>query len=328
MKYRELGKTNIKVSELSLGGLFLSTRGADFETAKKATLKAISLGVNYVDTAPTYRDSEEVLGNILEGNEQIIISTKVGGYPKPFDAKSKDDIFQSVEDSLKKLKRDYIDILMIHEPDRPGQYDWWSEDTDKLYGPVIDAIESLKDRGLIKYTGVGGTTAYELARVIELGDFDVVLTAFQYSLLWREAQGSIIPAAKSKNMGIIAGSPLQHGALAVRYDDEINSGAPWLSPPRRAQFKRLYALLDDLNMSVVEASLRFLFSDEFISTVLVGVRSENEITDNVRIAEKGPLPADILEEIDDIANMVPFRPFEEPYSMPFKREYKGPGGLR
>lgn len=327
MKQRILGKTGFQVSELSLGGLFLSSRGADFETAKKATFKAFSLGVNYVDTAPTYMDCEEVLGNIIKDTSGVIVSTKIGGYPKPFDAKSKSDIFRSVEDSLKKLNRDCIDILMIHEPDRPGQYDWWNDDPNRLFGPVMEALEELKLRKLIKYTGVGGTTAYELTRVIEQGNFDVVLTAFQYSLLWREAQKSVIPAAKKKNMGIVAGSPLQHGALAVRYDDEIQKGAAWLSPPRRAQFKKLYALLDDIKMSVAEVALRYLISDDAISTVLVGARSEDEVTENVCTVKKGPLGKDVLAELDRIANMVPFRPFAEPYSLPFGRKYKGPGAL-
>jgi aryl-alcohol dehydrogenase-like predicted oxidoreductase len=124
---------------------------------------------------------------------------------------------ESVKKSLRLLNRDRIDILMIHEPDRPAQYDWWS-DPERYHGPVMDVLEQLKDEGIIGFTGLGGTTAYELADIIRTDHFDVVLTAFNYSLLWREAEHEILPAANKLNMGIIIGSPLQQGALAHRYN--------------------------------------------------------------------------------------------------------------
>lgn len=328
MQYRELGKTGLPISALSLGGLFLSSRGASFEAAKEATLTAIDKGVNFVDTAPTYRDSEVVLGGILNGRKDVVISTKLGGYPHPFDARSRKCLMESFEHSLEVLGRDHIDILMIHEPDRAQQYNWFDVVNGKLDGPVIDFLAELKEKGLIKHTGLGGTSAYELARVMEYGDFDVVLTAFQYSLLWREAEHSILPTAAKKNMGVVIGSPLQHGALATRYDDEVNHGAPWMSLPRRKQFKRLYELLDRIDIPVAELSIRFLLSNPLVSTVLVGARNRTEVDLNCAAEQKGPLPQDLIDEINDIAAMVPFRPFEEPYSMPFGREYNGLGALR
>ena len=126
-------------------------------------------------------------------------------------------------------------------------------------------------------------------------------------------------------MGVIIGSPLQQGALAKRYDDQINHGARWMSPARRKQYKALYALLDDLKMPVAELALRFVLSNKNVSCVLSGARSVEEIKQNVSFAEKGPLSADILKRLDVIADMVPFRPYEEPFSLPFDREYKGPG---
>src|SRR6476619_3208929 len=124
MRLRELGKTGLEVSELSLGGLFVSTCGGDFEQSRRAVLRAIELGVNYIDTAPTYANSEEVLGKILrEVKSELIVSTKLGGRPQPFDPRNPQHLMQSVEESLRLLGRETIDVLMIHEPDRPGQYD-------------------------------------------------------------------------------------------------------------------------------------------------------------------------------------------------------------
>jgi aryl-alcohol dehydrogenase-like predicted oxidoreductase len=324
MKTRVLGKTGLRVSELGLGGLFISSVGGEFEQAKKAILRAIELGVNYIDTAPGYANSEAVLGKVLrEVDTPLILSTKLGGRPQPFKPQDKDCLMQSVEESLRLLGRDYIDMLLIHEPDRPGQYDWWG-DPETFYGPVLDVLDELKRDGVIGYTGLGGTTAYELAHIIRTGRFDVVLTAFNYSLLWREAEREVLPAAKEQNMGIIIGSPLQQGALARRYD-EVYDGARWLSSPRREQFMALYDFVEALGIPLPELALRFVISNTDISCVLMGARSEQEVTQNVASVEKGPLPADVLARLDDIAAMVPFRPFEEPFGLPFGRKYYGPG---
>jgi aryl-alcohol dehydrogenase-like predicted oxidoreductase len=287
--------------------------------------RALELGVNYVDTAPGYRDSEEVLGYALEGVEQpYILSTKLGGRPQPFDAQDADALRRSVETSLRLLKRDRIDILMIHEPDRPGQYDWFP-DWERFHGPVRTVLDDLKREGIIRFAGLGGTTAYTLAHIIATGEYDVVLTAFNYSLLWQEATIAVLPAAVEQGMGIVIGSPMQQGALARCYTEEVEHGARWLSPPRRAQYRRLYALVADLGMSLPELALRFVISNPAISTTLMGARSVDEVEQNVRSVEKGPLPQDVLDEIQRIAALVPFRPFEEPFGLPFNRPYKGPG---
>ncbi len=325
MRYRTLGKTGLEVSELGMGGLFVSSYAAVREEGVRAVRRALELGVNYVDTAPGYRDSEEVLGEALEGVPQpYILSTKLGGRPQPFDAQDIDALRASVETSLRLLKRDQIDILMIHEPDRPGQYDWFP-DWEHFHGPVCELLDELKAEGIIRFTGLGGTTAYTLPQIMAAGAYDVVLTAFNYSLLWQEATIAVLPEAVRQGMGIIIGSPLQQGALARPYTEEVERAARWLSPPRRAQFKRLYAFVRELGMSLPELALRFVISNPDVSTVLMGARSVEEVEQNVRSVDKGPLPEDVLDEIAAIAAMVPFRPFEEPFSLPFNRLYKGPG---
>lgn len=325
MKTRPLGKTGLQVSELGLGGLFVSSYGSGYDLARDAIHRALELGVNYIDTAPGYANSEEVLGKALEGEgTHYVISTKLGGRPQPFNPQDRDGLMKSVEESLRLLKRDTIDILMIHEPDRPGQYNWW-KDPMQFEGAVMDVLDDLKRQGVIRFIGLGGTTAYEMAHVINTGRFDIVLTAFNYSLLWREALREVLPAAKRLGMGIVIGSPLQQGALARRYDQEVRHGARWLSSPRRAQYIALYDLLDELHMPIAEAGLRFIISNPDISCTLMGARSRAEVEQNTAAVEKGPLPSDVMKRLDEIAAMVPFRPFEEPFGLPFGREYWGPG---
>lgn len=329
MEKRVLGRTGLEVSVLGLGGLFVSSIGGKGrEEACNTVRRALELGINYIDTAPSYADSEEVLGVALEGIpiKSYYISTKLGGRPQPFDPKNKDALLKSVEESLRLLKRNYIDILMIHEPDRPGQYDWWT-DYDHFHGPVTELLDELKSKKIIRFTGLGGTTAYQLPYIMATGNYDVVLTAFNYSLLWQEATISIFPEAKKQNMGIIIGSPLQQGALSKRYT-EVETGAWWLSKPRQEQFKKLYRLLDEINMTLPELAIRFVLSNTDISIILTGARSINEVEENVRAIEAGPLSPYILSKIKEIADMVPFRPFEEPFGLPFGRLYKGPGIAR
>jgi aryl-alcohol dehydrogenase-like predicted oxidoreductase len=326
MKTRVLGRTGLQVGEIGLGGLFISSVGGlPQEESVRAIRRALELGVNYVDTAPSYANSEEVLGVALQGvREPYLISTKLGGRPQPFDPKDKAGLRESVETSLRLLRRDTIDILMIHEPDRPGQYDWWN-DWESFHGPVVKVLDELKRKGVIRFTGLGGTTAYELPRVLATGLYDVVLTAFNYSLLWREAAIAVLPEAKKQKMGIVIGSALQQGALSRRYDDEVNHGAPWLSPPRRAQYKALYAYLDEIGLPIAEAGYRFALSNPDVSTVLMGARSVEEVEQNIAAVAKGPLAKEVLARFDEIAALVPFRPFEEPFGLPFGREYRGPG---
>ena len=326
MEKRILGRTGLEVSVLGMGGAFITSRANTArDEARRAVHRAFELGLNYVDTAPSYSDSEEVVGYALNGvTRPFILSTKLGGRPQPFNPRDKAGLRRSVEESLRLIGRDQIDILFVHEPDRPGQYDWWT-DWESFHGPVNDLLDELKAEKIIRFTALGGTTAYELPRIIATGRYDVVLTAFNYSLLWREATIAVLPEAKRQGMGIIIGSPLQQGALARRYDEQIRAGAPWLSAPRREQYRRLYAFVDDIGIPLPELGMRFVISNPDISMTLTGARSVAEVEANVAAVENGPLPADVLQRLGEIADLVPFRPWEEPFVMPFERPYRGPG---
>jgi len=328
MRTRILGKTGIEVSELAFGSLFTSSLGPGFEESRAAVRKAFELGINYFDTAPAYANSEEILGSILaDVRAPFVLSTKLGGRPKPFDPRNAQQLLDSVKESLRLLHREVIDILFVHEPDRPLQYDWWS-DPESAYGPVIDVLEKLKKDGVIRFTGLGGTTATEMAHLIRSDRFDVVLTAFNYSALFRETTLEVFPDAKARNMGIVLGSVLQQGGLGRRYDDVVRTKPAWLSKARQQQFLAFYRLLDEAGMSIVEMCLRFAISGDIAHTVLIGPKTAQQVADSVSAVEKGPLPSDILKRLDEIAALVPFRPFEEPMILPFNRprEYYGPGG--
>lgn len=327
MRYRTLGRTGIEVSELGFGSLFASMLGPGFDESKRAVHQALDLGINFFDTAPAYANSEEVLGNILaDVKAPIIVSTKLGGRPQPFDPRNPRQLKASVEESLRLLHREVIDVLFVHEPDRPLQYDWWS-DPETVYGPVIKVLDELKKAGTIRFTGLGGTTCAEMAHCIRSNRFDVVLTAFNYSALFREASLEVIPAARERRMGIVLGSVLQQGALGRRYDDVVRQKPAWLSKARQQQFLALYNFLNELGMPIVELCLRFALSSSDAGATLIGPKTAQQVADSVAAAAKGPLPKDVLSRLNELAALVPFRPFEEPMILPFSnpKGYWGPG---
>ncbi len=318
-----LGKSGISVSPLGFGALFT----APDKQGRAAVARAIECGVNYFDTAPAYGDSEKALGEILADlGTKVVVSTKVGGRPQPFDARDPACLRRSVENSLRALRREALDILLIHEPDRPGQYDWWTE-PEQARGPVTELAQELKTAGLIRSFGLAGTTATELGHFIRAGDFDVVLSAFNYSALYREAVHDVLPAAAEKQLGVILGSVLQQGALGRRFDEVVRAKPAWLAEPRRRQFLAFYDLLDQSGLSIVELGLRFAVTRPVAHTILIGPKNLAQMTETLDAFARGPLPTDVLIKLDEIAAMVPFRPFEEPMLLPFSepKRYYGPG---
>ncbi|MEE3261385.1 MAG: aldo/keto reductase [Candidatus Latescibacterota bacterium] len=330
MKSRKLGRTGLQVGELSLGAAFVTRGEAGYDGTLPIVRRALELGVTLADTSADYGDSEEALGWALEEvGAPCIVSTKLGppsGWTD-FDPKDKDQLKRIVEQCLKNLRRDVIDIMMVHEPDRPGQFDWY-EDDGSFHGPVVDLLEELKQAGVIRFTGIGGTAVYELARLCDTGWYDVVLTAFNSSPLWRDALTHVIPAANRHDMGVFLASPTQQGWLVKKYPS-VYDGAPWLAPQRRAQLQALYALADDVGIELPVFCLRWALGVEGVSTVLTGPRSVEQLEQNFEAVEAGPLHEEVEARLEQVYHMCPHRPFEEPAGC--RLEYTdswGPAALR
>ncbi|HJP31913.1 MAG TPA: aldo/keto reductase [Candidatus Latescibacteria bacterium] len=326
MNMRTLGRTGLEVGELSLGAAFV-TKGEDgFKGTLPVVRRALELGINLADTSADYGDSEEALGWALEeAAKPCIVSTKLGPPPgwTDFQPKDKDQLRRIVDLCLTNLRRDVIDIMMVHEPDRPGQFDWYQDDIS-FHGPVVDLLQELKDEGVIKHIGIGGTGVYELARLCDTGLYDVVLTAFNSSPLWRDALTHVIPVANRHDMGVFLASPTQQGWLVKKYD--LDNGVRWLSPPRRAQLQAFYDFIDEIDMELPVFCLRWALGVQGVSTVLTGPRNVAQLEQNFQAVEQGPLPEDVCSRLDEIYNMLPHRPFEEPAICRLEDpKYWGPG---
>ncbi|PQO26096.1 aldo/keto reductase [Blastopirellula marina] len=325
MQTRKLGRTGLDVSLLSIGGLYTSSLAGGVSETKRIMQKAVDLGINAVDTAPAYADSELTLGNaIADLTAPLVITTKLGGRPTPFDPQDANGLRASVEESLRLLGRDHVDILMIHEPDRPQQYPWWSS-YDPLDGPVLEVIASLKQAGTIRFSGLAGTTVNEMTYLVQQNKFDVVLTAFNYNALFREADSTVIRSASAREMGIVLGSVMGQGFLTRPHSVSDPHNQVWLADARRQQLEQYVQLLDQSGMSAVELCLRFAIEDPRIHTIPIGCKTIEQLEASVAAVEKGPLPVDVRSRLDEIAALLPYRPYEEPMILPLGKNYHGPG---
>lgn len=323
METRRLGRTDLEISVLSIGGLYTSSLAGGVAETQRIMRRAIELGINAIDTAPAYADSEKTVGEAIAGiDAPLIVTTKLGGRPQPFDPQDINGLRQSVDESLRLLGRDHIDILMVHEPDRPQQYPWWTG-YDPLEGPALELMDELKAAGKIRYTGLAGTTVTEMSSLVGSGRFDVVLTAFNYNALFREAASTVFPVAKEQDMGIVVGSTFGQGFLTRRAD--ITRRPIWLSEKRAEQLQAYYDLLDQSGMPAYELCLRFAIGNPDVSTIPIGCKTTEHLETCVAAARKGPLPQDILNRLNEIAAMLPHRPYEEPMILPLGKNYVGPG---
>ncbi|MGY8767854.1 MAG: aldo/keto reductase [Pirellulales bacterium] len=324
MEIRKLGTTDLHVSRVAIGGLYTSSLAGGVAETSRMLETAHELGINYSDTAPAYADSELILGEALQGTDKtFIVSTKFGR-PDPFDPLDIHSLRDSFDESLRVLGRDSIDLMMIHEPDRPQQYPWFTN-YDPLEGPVIDFLDELKSEGKIKATGIAGTTLQEMTHLVASGRFDVLLTAFNYNILFRESLAELIPLAKQQGMGIISGSAYAQGSISKSYREEVEARPNWMSKPRQQQLLKLYDFVDELDIELPELCLRFVLSQPLIDTVLVGAKSSDHLRQSAAYEAAGPLPQEIIDRLDEIAAMLPYRPYEEPMIMPLGKNYYGPG---
>jgi aryl-alcohol dehydrogenase-like predicted oxidoreductase len=297
MRYRRLGRTNLMVSEIGLGGLWLSSK--DRDTGIQVVQKALEKGVNFFDTAPGYWEglSESILGEALEGRpEPHFISTKLGYLPAGFNY-SYDMCMRCFEGSLKRLRRDKVDVLFIHDPDRMGDGSYHS-----VFGKgmALEACQKLKEQGAIKAIGLGSLWLDYQAYCIDQGVLDVILTFNRYGLIWRDAQFQTFPFCKRQDTGIVQGTPFHQGTLAEKHPEWITNPPEWMTVTEHDAFRKLYDIQDRYGLSLPEMALRFILGNPQISVTIPGAADLAQLDANLAAAEKGPLPEPLLAEIESL----------------------------
>jgi len=321
MKQRPLGRTGLHVSELGfgcgmIGGLLVQ---GEYPVMRQVVERAIELGVNYFDTAPLYgkNQSEVNIGAVLrELGSEVLIGTKVGLSQAEL-ARIEEAITNSVHASLRRLGRERIDVLHLHNPlMRQGGRPDWAALTMLNFPSVIRTFERLQKDGKIRFYGITALGDTELLHeAVRTGSFHTMQTLF--NVLNRSA-GEAVPAgfpfqnydrlidrAAEKGIGSIAIRVLAGGALSGTADRHptaapavapIASSADYAADVARA--KRLQFLVESGAVeNLVEAAIRFALSQSALSTALVGISSAEQLEVAVRYANRGPLPGDALARI-------------------------------
>ena len=187
---RRLGRTELEVTCLGMGGAGLGRGDTTDDEAIEAVHRAIDLGINYLDTAPLYGESERRVGLALADGwrEKIYLATKIGTHPEWRGDFSGAGTRRSVENSMRLLGADYLDVCLVHDPD--------SMDPVVAKGGALDELQRMREEGLIKFIGLG-VRQHEFHKIaIETGVVDVILTYLDYTLLSQTANEWLLPFAR------------------------------------------------------------------------------------------------------------------------------------
>lgn len=312
MRYRRLGNSGLKVSEIALGGWLTLGGSVAEKDSVNLILKAAEHGINLFDMADVYSagQSEVMLGKALKElpREQMVVATKVRGkmHDGPFGAGlSKKHIMQACEASLRRLGTDYIDLYQFHAPD-----------ADVTLEESLEALDVLRYQGKILYAGVSNFKNDEILTAVSISETyhfpRIVSSQPRYNMLQREFEKEVAPACELKGIGNIIYSPLAQGILTGKYrakgDYPADSRA--FSPSGRWMQELLtqdntYVILDRLRavaaeagMSLVQMSLLWNLRHPVVTANIVGATKPVHVDDAVSAMEHPPLDHDTLTSIE------------------------------
>ena len=317
MKYRLLGKTGLKVSELCLGTM---TFGSKFfhigvvnqEGANQMVARALEAGINFIDTADVYSfgESEEILARALKAagakRESVVVATKVMGAMSQdaWDGSgdvnnrglSRKHIFEACEASLKRLDTDYIDLYQVHGWDRLTPME-----------EILRALDDLVRQGKVRYLGCSNWAARQLAKALGLAEGRgwerfVSLQAY-YSLVGRDLEHELLPLCVEEGLGVLPWSPLAGGFLSGKYSRKN----PKPAGARRSEFdfppldlERGYETVDTLaavattkEATIPQVALAWLLAQPGVASVILGAKTIEQFEDNLGAAELELTPAEL-----------------------------------
>lgn len=305
MQYRTLGRTGIKVSPYALGTLMFATSvgNPDPDDSARIIHKALDAGVNFVDTSDAYGDSEEVVGNALKGRrDTVVLATKfsrpMGDDPNRQGA-SRRWIMTAVEDSLRRLQTDHIDLYQVHRPDP-------TTDIEETLSALTDLIRS----GKVRAIGTSGLPASEIVEAQWVAERRG-LARFRteqppYSLLNRGVEREVLPVAQRHGMGVLVWGPLGQGLLTGRVrrgqqNDLVRARfVKHVTDDHRIEVvEQLIKLADEAGMPLTHLAAAFTIAHPAVTSAIVGPRTMAHLDDLLAGADVA-LPDDLLDRIDEI----------------------------
>jgi aryl-alcohol dehydrogenase-like predicted oxidoreductase len=314
MQLRELGSTGVKVSPLCLGTMMFGAWGeTDHDKSIAIIHRALDAGINFVDTADVYArgESEEILGKALAGGrrDNVVLATKVHGSmgddPNQF-GNSRRWIVREVEDSLRRLGTDWIDLYQIHRPEL-------DTDIDETLGALTDLVR----QGKVRYIG---SSTFPASQIVEAqwtaqqrNRERFVTEQPPYSLLVRGIEADVLPTCRRHRMGVLPWSPLAGGWLSGKW----RKGADDLTSRRSAMIPRRYdlsipgnqrkleaadalaQLAEEAGMTLIEMAIAFVIRHPAVTSAIIGPRTMEHLESQLSAADV-QLSDDVLDRIDEI----------------------------
>lgn len=316
VEYRKCGESGLKLPAVSLGMWHNFGDNADFENMCKMCFTAFDNGITHFDLANNYGpvagSAETNFGKILHEHmktyrDQMIISTKAGYYmwPGPYgDKGSKKYLTASLDQSLSRMKLDYVDIFYHHrmDPETPLYETMW-------------ALDGIVKSGKALYVGLSnydGETMKKAADILRELHCPFIINQNRYSILDRTVEkNGILKSAIAEKKGMIIYSPLAQGLLTNRYlngipsDSRVKTDGRFLnekalSPETLEKILKLNKIAETRGQSLAQMALSWVYSREGITSVLIGASKPEQITENLRMSEKTDFTAEELKEIDAI----------------------------
>ncbi|RFU45251.1 aldo/keto reductase [Paraburkholderia sp. DHOC27] len=302
MEYRQLGRSGLKISTITLGtmtmggkGKFASVGEVGLEEARRQIDMCLDAGVNLIDTADVYSAgaSEEIVGAALGGKRKggVLLASKarfpMGDGPNDRGL-SRHHLIEACEASLRRLKTDVIDLYQVHEWDGLTPLE-----------ETLEALDLLVKQGKIRYVGCSNYSGWHLMKALGISERDrlprFVSQQIHYTLEAREAEYELAPISIDQGLGILVWSPLAGGLLSGKHRrDQSPEGtrqlAGWTEPPIR-DAERLWSIVDTLvevaeehNVSAAQVALAWTLGRPAVSSVVIGGRNEKQLSDNLGAA--------------------------------------------
>ncbi|MCR8635459.1 aldo/keto reductase [Paenibacillus radicis (ex Xue et al. 2023)] len=309
MKFHRLGSSGLKVSALGLGTNAFGKR-ADQETSIRIIHQALDQGINFVDTANIYTgsESERIIGLALAGRRhEAVLATKAGlvkGAGPNERGSSRYHLQQELDNSLKRLQTDYVDLYQIHtfDPQTPLE-------------ETLRALDDMVRAGKVRYIGASNYAAWELMKALGISDRlglnRFVSTQVSYSLADRTPEQELVPVCLDQGVGIIPYFPLAGGILTGKYtsadkppqgsraDTDPNFGK-FLDEGRMELGRSVNKLADELGCTPSALSLAWLMQQPTVSSVIVGATGVQQLEDNLKSVSL-ELGADTLDELERLS---------------------------
>ena len=307
MHYRQLGDSELMVSEISLGSWLTYGVGVDRENAKACVRRAFDEGINFFDTANVYGRgaAESFMGEALKdvNRSSYLLATKLF-FPMSDTDKglSREQVHKQIDASLTRLQTDYVDLYQCH------RYD---EDTP--LGETMEALTDVVKQGKARYIGFSEWQASQIQSAIDLPDVaPFVSSQPQYSMLWRKPEASVIPLCAENGIGQVVWSPLAQGVLTGKYkpgeepppDTRATSKdmggfiGRWMKPELLEAVQRLRPIADEAGLSMAQLALAWVLREPNVSSAIIGASRPAQVTENAAVSGV-QLSSDVLSRIEE-----------------------------